>query len=178
MPDAAKCAACGRSDRPVKSYRFTDPLSQTGGHKFHYCEDDNDCYMAVVNLAAEWSQFRQNVRREEATRQAVRDEIEKAPYPCEGSPIWERHTIHLPDGQPDEDTRKGYEEVAQSLARAMLIVADDNPALLGKKNALWEAVKVRWPDLSDWLSVPSGGQFAWALHTVYWLHGRDAEYLA
>lgn len=101
-----------------------------------------------------------------------------APAPMDGPPIWERAT--------GDD---GYEMSGLALARALLTVAEDDPALLdvsaerendptgweaANNDKLWEAAMDRWEGLDDWLGGVSGFQYGWAHNAVRYVLGAEA----
>ena len=116
---------------------------------------------------------------ETLTAQQMRERIEEAPYPLEGAPIFEREERDEPMGN--------YGMAAESLARAMLVVAEEDPTLLdvpskeedpsgidrAHNDKLWEAVKARFPGVSDWLGGPTGFQYGWAHNAVRYALGRE-----
>ncbi len=103
-----------------------------------------------------------------------------APLPCDGIPPYKRTDI--PKGIiGGEET--AYSLVARSLAHGLLLLVEDNPALLEVPNReddrdgfeaadnrkLWEAFKARWPDGKDWLGGPTAFQFGWAHNAVRYI---------
>lgn len=109
----------------------------------------------------------------EKTPAEVRASIEAAPTPLEGPKPWERAT-----------GGEAYSLAGQCLAKALLIVADKDPSLLKVENEsdwdqaenmkLWEAAKVEFPGLSDWLGGPTSFQYGWAHNLVRFVHEVDA----
>ena len=109
------------------------------------------------------------------TPQEMRTSIEEAPYPLSGLPIWKRKGVD------------GYDLSARAAARAMLLVAADDPALLNVPSkeddptgvdrafadAHWNAAKDRWPGLDDWLGGITGFQFGWANNAVRYVLGAE-----
>lgn len=102
--------------------------------------------------------------------------IETAPDPLDGLPIWERAGVD------------GYDLSARAAAKAMLLVAADDPALLivpskeddptgidrAFADAHWKAAEDRWPGLDDWLGGITGFQFGWANNAVRYVLGAEA----
>lgn len=70
---------------------------------------------------------------------------------------------------PGEPKPSGYGQAADSIAHAFIKVLEDDPGLPLNDDALWAAVKKRWPDFSEWQGGPSGFQVGWALNCVRWL---------
>jgi hypothetical protein len=117
----------------------------------------------------------------ETTPEQLRAIIEAAPLPGDGEPIYERG---LPTGM-DEDG--GYALTANSLAHALLVLAEEDPTLLdlptkeedpsgferANNSKLWEAFKTRWPEGNDWLGGPTGFQYGWAHNAVRYVLGRE-----
>ncbi len=113
------------------------------------------------------------------TPQEWRDRLVARPLPGEGPTPWEQYGT---------DGDEGYEAAAESLAHALLVVAEERPELLevtaenerdptgfavAKSDALLQAAKDRWPDLEDWLGgIPSFG-FGWAHNTVRYVLGAS-----
>lgn len=74
----------------------------------------------------------------------------------------------------------GYEQAANAVAKAMLLVCEENPALLDPPepatdidrmfhDAHWKAACARWPGLDRWLGGLSGFQFGWATNAVRYI---------
>lgn len=124
--------------------------------------------------------LREEVEKNLAQREEIRTVVEKAPMPMEGKPPWEitppatLEEIMADDYTgPTEAQWSAYQSVAESLARAMLICADDDPALAVSGEALYAAACERFPGLHNWLGGPSGAQFGWAVGAVKVIHGRE-----
>ena len=113
------------------------------------------------------------------SREEWRAKLDALPEPMTGSPPWE-NVQH--GGKEGEDA---YQLASEYTAKAMLIMADENPSLLdfpegmtdswdkAMYGATWEAAKERWPGLDDWLGGISGNMFGWANQLVRWI--KEAE---
>lgn len=109
------------------------------------------------------------------TPQEWRDHLATLPEPMSDPNPW-----HTP-GLKGEDA---YQLAAEMTAKAMLIVADEDPTLLdipdtitGSWNrayydAAWVAAKKRWPGLDDWLGGITGNMFGWANQLVRYIHDK------
>jgi hypothetical protein len=98
------------------------------------------------------------------TPQEWRERVEARPLPGDGPTPWEQY------GSTSDEA---YEAAAQSLAQALLVVAQERPELLdvtaederdptgfaaATNDKLLQAAKDRWPNLEDWLGgLPSVG---------------------
>lgn len=109
------------------------------------------------------------------TREEWRAHLEALPEPMAGSSPWKRI------GVKGEDT---YQLVSELTAKAMLIVADEDPTLLdipdsitdsygqASYDAAWLAAEARWPGLDDWLGGITGNVFGWANQVVRYIHDK------
>ena len=84
------------------------------------------------------------------TREQVRARIMARPSPLEG------------------DGPKTYDEAADCLAKAFVLVVEKNPKALGED--LYNAANVWWPGLGNWLHGPTGFMVGWAVNCVRWLY--------
>jgi len=112
----------------------------------------------------------------ERTPEAMRTYLEEAPLPGDGLPIYER-----------DQGAEGYELCGRSLAHALLVLCEENPALLdvpskaddpdgyerASNDKLWEAFKQRWPEGDEWLGGPTGFQYGWAHNAVRYVLGAE-----
>lgn len=113
------------------------------------------------------------------TRQEWRARLDSLPEPMTGPGPWPDDV--LPEGQTGHDA---YELAAELTAKAMLIVADEDPTLLDIPDAVvdpyeradydaaWQAAKLRWPGLDDWLGGISLNIFGWANQVVRYIHDK------
>jgi hypothetical protein len=114
------------------------------------------------------------------TPEQMREHIEEAPMPLEGEPIHERF---------EGDLDKGYDLSGRSLARALLLTAEEKPELLdvsqerekdpsgwaaANNEKLWTAAKEKFPGLDDWLGGITGFQFGWAHNAIRYVLGAEA----
>jgi len=109
------------------------------------------------------------------TPQEWRDKLAALPDPMTGDSPW-----HQP-GMKGEDS---YQMAAELTAKAMLTVADEDPTLLdipdtvtdewdrADYDAAWQAAKVRYPGLDDWLGGITGNMFGWANQLVRYIHDK------
>lgn len=88
---------------------------------------------------------------EQESREEVRARLAMVPNPCTGAP-------------PQD-----YSDAADRIAKAFLLVSDADPALPIEADALWAAVKARWPNFNEWVGGASGFQIGWAANCVRWL---------
>lgn len=110
------------------------------------------------------------------TPQEWRDRLSALPDPMVGRSPWDSATV----GRGQE----AYGRAAELAAKAMLIVADEDPTLLdipegvddswdrAYYDAAWRAAEARWPGLDEWLGGITGFMFGWANNTVRYIHGK------
>lgn len=120
------------------------------------------------------------------TPQEWRDHLASLPAPMEGPSPWK--VTPPPEVllvEPDKGAAQ-YQLAAELTAKAMLIVADEDPTLLdipdeitdpyrrADYDAAWKAAQARWPGLDDWLGGITLNMFGWANQLVRWIHGKPA----
>jgi hypothetical protein len=87
---------------------------------------------------------------EGGTREQVRSRIMAAPSP--GGP------------KPTD-----YDQGTDAIAKAFLIVSEENANLPLEIEALWQATKLKWPDFNQWLGGASGFMVGFACNVVRFL---------
>lgn len=107
----------------------------------------------------------------------MKAKIREAIYPLDGEPI---HTRKW-DNEDPMNLEGGYQAAAESLAYAMLLTMEDDPALLdvsderekdptgwdeAHNDKLWKATQDKFPDLNKWLGGVTGFQYGWAHNAV------------
>lgn len=120
------------------------------------------------------------------TPDQMRAQIMAAPDPLDGPPIYSEER-GLPRGMKDDNCAYGV--AAEAAAKAMLLIATLNPALLdvtaeekedprgfeaADNRKLWDATKSTYPGLDDWLGGITGFQFGWAHNAVRYALGAPA----
>ena len=112
------------------------------------------------------------------TPEEWRAHLEALPQPMSGPSPWARN-----DAMKGDDA---YQLASELTAKAMLIVADEDPRLLdipaaitdshdrATYDAAWKAAVSRWPGLDDWLGGISGNMFGWANRLVRYIHDKPA----
>lgn len=110
------------------------------------------------------------------TPQEWRDYLDTLPDPMSGPSPWEQK-----DAMKGDDA---YQLAGELTAKAMLIVADEDPSLLvipesvtdsydrAIYDAAWVAATKRWPGLDDWLGGITGNMFGWANQLVRYIHNE------
>lgn len=110
-----------------------------------------------------------------STPQEWRDHLTALADPMVGPSPWKRRTL---------DGENQYQLAAELTAKAMLMVADDDPTLLdipdsitdsyerASYDAAWKAAEARWSGLDDWLGGITGNMFGWANQLVRYIHGK------
>jgi hypothetical protein len=78
-----------------------------------------------------------------------------------------------------------YQLAGELTAKAMLIVADEDPTLLDIPDDItdsyaratydkaWLAAEARWPGLDNWLGGITGNMFGWANQLVRYIHTKE-----
>lgn len=114
-----------------------------------------------------------------------RKRLEALPMPLEGPSPWE--TSVSPERLAAESNDPGaarYQLAAELTAKAMLVMADEDPSLLdipeditdswdrSDYSAAWDAAKEHWPGLDAWLGGITGNMFGWANQLVRWIHEK------
>jgi hypothetical protein len=125
-------------------------------------------------------------QEEQETREAMEQRIRARPLPGDGPGPWAGVGDHGTDEPGD-----AYSAAAESLAHVYLVLADERPALLTEQrfydgtemddpwwrenmagkprdpsDAIYEAMKARWPNADDWFGGLSGFQAGWAFNAV------------
>jgi len=120
----------------------------------------------------------QPTEEERQTPQQVRERIEGVPL-FEGDPPWNEST---------SDTDGAYSMATDALAHAFLVLLEEDPSLLEPQyypethsdgepthlagvqrdpaDAVWDAMKERWPHADDWIGGASGFMVGFALNTA------------
>jgi hypothetical protein len=64
-----------------------------------------------------------------------------------------------------------YGEAADAIAKAMLLLAEEDPGSRDTADAWdsYEAVCKKWPDFDEWVHGATGFQAGWATNCVRWL---------
>lgn len=104
--------------------------------------------------------------------------IEESIYPETGAAL---HTRKWPDEGDDGLSGGGYEAAANSLAYALLLTVEEDPALLdvtderekdptgwdeANNEKLWKACQEKFPNLNRWIGGATGFQYGWAHNIV------------
>lgn len=111
----------------------------------------------------------------ELSPEDMKAKLKSAIYPESGP------AIHTRDWSKEEEEggsmAGGYQAAAESLAYALLLTAESDPALLditderekdptgwdeANNEKLWKACQEKFPNIVRWLGGPTGFQFGWA----------------
>lgn len=96
------------------------------------------------------------------TREEMRAYISQGPTPLSGPPLYER-------GLSGEDL---YNAGGTSLAKAMLILCDEQPSLLSAGEKAFDlAMDTRWPDWDGWIGGVTIFMWGWARGAVRYING-------
>jgi hypothetical protein len=110
------------------------------------------------------------------TPQEWREYLDTLPEPMVGPSPWSKK-----GAMKGEDA---YQLAGELTAKAMLIVADEDPSLLdipdtitdgyrrASYDAAWKAAEARYPGLDDWLGGITGNMFGWANGVVRYIHDK------